>query len=88
VYVDDFEATLYSCLREYKMQGGLVDWDAPLLSKLPRKLQETNKKQNLEKCTKYDPIENPQLSHHSKCSTYYDNATTDLVQLSAESFYL
>jgi len=86
VYVDDFQATLYSCLREYEMQGGLVDWDAPLLSELITKLQETNKKQNLEKCTKDNPIENHQLSHHAKCSTYYDNATADLVQLGAESF--
>jgi len=86
VYVDDFQATLYSCLREYEMQGGLVNWDAPLLSKLTTKLQETDKKRELEKYTKNDPIGNPQLTHHSKCSTYYDNATADIVQLGAESF--
>ena len=86
VYVDDFQATLYSCLREYEIQGGLVDWDAPLLSKLTTSLRKKNSKRELQNYTKDDPIGNPQLSHHSKCSTYYDNATADLVQLGAESF--
>jgi len=86
VYVDDFQATIYSCLREYEMQGGLVDWDTPLLSDLTTDLQETNKKRELEKYTKNDLVGNPQLSHHSKCPTYYDNATADIVQMGAESF--
>ena len=59
VHVDDFQATLYSCHRDHEMQGGLLDWDAPLLSELTTKLQETNKKQNLEKCTKDDPSWEP-----------------------------
>jgi len=86
VYVDDFQATLYSCLREYEMQGGLVDWDTPLLSELTTSLRKKNAKRELEKYTKNDPVGNPQLSHHSKCLTYYDNATADIVQLGAESF--
>ena len=68
------------------MQGGLVDWDAPLLSELITSLRKKNSKRELQNYTKDDPIGNPQLSHHSKCSTYYDNATADLVQLGAESF--
>jgi len=86
VYVDDFKATLYTCLREYEMQGGLVDWDAPLLSALVKKLQETNAKRKLEGHSKNDPIGNPQLFHHSKCTTYYDNVTADIVELGEESY--
>ena len=86
VYVDDFKATLYSCLREYEMQGGLVDWDAPLLSALVKQLQQKNAKRKLGENPKNDPLGNPQLSHHAKCRTYYDNVTADIVQLGDESY--
>lgn len=86
VYVDDFKATLYSCLREYEMQGGLVDWDAPLLSALVKRLQQKNAKRKLGGNSKNDPIGKPQLSHHAKCRTYYDNVTADIVQLGDESY--
>ena len=85
VYVDDFKATLYSCLRQYEMQGGLVDWDAPLLSALVKQLQQKNAKQKLEEKSKNDSIGNPHFFHHAKCRTYYDKITADIVQLGDES---
>lgn len=86
VYVDDFQASLYSCLRKYEDQGGYVNWDAPLLSKLVEQLQEKRTKRKLrEHQEKNDPIGNPQLSHHSKCSMYFDQDAADMVRSGPDS---
>ena len=85
VFVDDYDATLYTCLREYEIQGGQVDWDAPLLSKLIKNLQEANAQKEFG-TYQHDPADNQQLSHHSKCPTYYDAATADIVQSGRESY--
>jgi hypothetical protein len=83
VYVDDFQATLYTCLREYENQGGHVNWDAPLLSALVEKLQQerySNRQLLKENEDKNDPIHNPQVLHHSNCSKYFDEETSNLVR--------
>ncbi|KAL7465347.1 hypothetical protein ACHAXS_005673 [Conticribra weissflogii] len=79
VYVEDFQATLYSCLKDYEMQGGHVNWTAPLLSELVRDLQKKNDNSRRlqvgvvtgadeSNYTKNDPLHNIQENHHSDCS--------------------
>jgi len=85
IFLDDYDATLYTCLQEYEIQGGMVDWDAPLLSKRVKSLQELNETIELETYTN-DSTNNKQLSHHSKCPTYFDTAAADIVQLGRESY--
>jgi hypothetical protein len=87
VYIDDFQASLYACLKEYEDQGGYVDWDAPLVSALVEQVEaEQISNRNLkEHQEKNDPIGNPQLSHHSKCSLYFDQETADMVRFGSDS---
>ena len=96
IFVDDYESTFYSCLREYEAQGGVVNWTAPLLSKLVQGLQEKmyyNKRRlqsdtilTNQTHTKNDPLHSPQKYHHSRCSKYYDNETASLVRFGREKF--
>jgi hypothetical protein len=87
IYLDDFQATLYTCLRQYEHRGGYVNWTAPLVSALVEKLRQ-QQQQYLNRLRllkedqqdKDDPIGNPQLSHHSKCSTYFDEDTSNMVR--------
>lgn len=90
IFLDDYDATLYDCLREYEAQGGLVNWNAPLLSTLVRRLQDKiyttkrrlqsiNSTQTISNYTKGDPLNNIQEDHHAKCSKYYDNQTASLI---------
>lgn len=90
IFIDDYDATLYDCLRQYEAQGGLVNWNAPLLSNLVRGLQEkiyhgtrrlqsTNSTRTILNYTKNDPLNNIQTNHHAKCSKYYDSQTAALV---------
>ena len=91
IYVDNYKATFYSCLREYENQGGYVNWTAPILANLTRDVQQQYAKEDeeqrirklswkkhMEYVTK-DSLENNQMSHHSKCSKYYDDALADSV---------
>lgn len=89
VYVDNYQATLYSCLRQYEAQGGTVNWTTPLMTELVETLQEElylTRRVLKTYHTKNDPIENPQQYHHSKCSKYFDNETADMVRFGHESF--
>lgn len=98
VYVDDFEATTYSCLREYEMQGGHVDWTAPLLSELVKNLQkkydssrrlqmiDVNTTVDGSNYTKNDPLHNIQENHHSDCSKYFDEKTAAVIRYGEEEF--
>lgn len=103
IYVDDFQKTLYTCLREYENQGGFVNWTSPTLSKLVSDLQKEmyllqqqqksydEKKDNSpivqgERYEKDNAIENNQLSHHSRCSMYYDDALADMIRYGSEAF--
>jgi len=90
IFLDDYDATLYDCLRQYEAQGGLVNWNAPLLSTLVRGLQEKiysgrrrlqsiNSTRIIVNYTKNDPLNNIQDDHHAKCSKYYDDQTAALV---------
>ncbi len=98
VYVDDFEATFYACLREYEMQGGDVNWTLPLISDLVKDLQlkkqnarhlesssdSDNRTQN--RYNKNNPINNVQENHHSKCAKYFDNETAAFIRYGKEAF--
>mmetsp|Transcript_17298 Transcript_17298/g.36271 ORF Transcript_17298/g.36271 Transcript_17298/m.36271 type:complete len:380 (-) Transcript_17298:46-1185(-) len=98
VYVDDFDATMYSCLREYEIQGGHVDWTAPLLSELVKDLQKKyDRSRRLQKLdgntaidgsnyTKNDPLHNVQENHHSDCSKYFDEETAAFIRYGEEEF--
>jgi len=98
VYVDDFQSTLYSCLREYEIQGGHVDWTAPLLSELVKDLQKKyDRSRRLQKLdgntaidrsnyTKNDPLHNVQENHHSDCSKYFDEETAAFIRYGEEEF--
>ena len=86
VFVDDFQASLVSCLQQFEDQGGSVNWNAPLLSAMVQELQDKEHGRKTVDCNKNDPLNNVQLTHHSKCSTYFDNATAKLIQEGDESF--
>ncbi|GFH46633.1 hypothetical protein CTEN210_03107 [Chaetoceros tenuissimus] len=96
VYVDNFKATFYTCLKQYENQGGYVNWTAPLLSEMVHHLQIENQKQrNLAKVdfnftkeqrTKDDPVNSHQLKHHAPCSHYFDNETSNMIRRGRESF--
>lgn len=94
VYVDDFQASLYHCLWKYEAQGGYVNWNAPLLSELIHDLDQKNRFEtdlgrrikSVSTQSKDDVLGNPQLSHHSKCSEYYDKNSSALVRYGAEAF--
>jgi len=96
VYVDDFQSTLYSCLREYEIQGGHVNWTAPLLSNLVREiqvpnstrghLQNENIQSNRSNYTKNDPLHDIRENHHSKCTKYFDKETATFIRFGDEEF--
>lgn len=96
VYVDDFQSTLYSCLREYEIQGGHVNWTAPLLSNLVREiqmpysslghLQSENIHSNRTNYTKNDPLHDIRENHHSKCTKYFDRETAAFIRYGDEEF--
>ena len=92
IYLDNYKATFYSCLKEYENQGGYVNWTAPMLANLTRDVQQQYAKEDeeqrirklseethMEYVTK-DSLENNQMSHHSKCSKYYDDSLADAVR--------
>ena len=89
VYVDDYQATLYSCLRKYEAQGGVVNWTTPLMTELVQTLQEklypNRRVLDAHYHSKNDVNENPQQYHHAKCSKYFDNETARLVRFGSES---
>jgi len=86
VFVDDFQASLVSCLQQFEDQGGSVNWNAPLLADMVQELQDKEHGRKTMDYTKDDPLNNLQLTHHSKCSTYFDKATAQLIQEGEESF--
>lgn len=96
VYVDNFKATFYTCLKQYENQGGYVNWTAPLLSDMVDHLQLENHNQRKlakvdfnftkEQTTKDDPVNSHQLKHHAPCSHYFDNETSSMIQRGRESF--
>ena len=91
VFVDDFQATLYSCLKQFEDQGGAVDWNEPLISAIAKKIEKEADQQKysralLEEHSKNNPLSNPQLSNHGTCSTYFDDETSKFVEEGQESF--
>jgi len=97
VYVDDFQATMYSCLREYEMQGGHVNWKAPLLNDLVQDLQMKNQlirrlgsdgdnTTHKHHFSKNDPLHNNQEHHHSNCTRYFDEETATFIRYGNEEF--
>ncbi len=97
VYVDDFQATMYSCLREYEMQGGHVNWTAPLLNDLVQDLQMKNQHlrrlggdvkntTHVKHFSKNDPLHNNQEHHHSNCTRYFDDEAAAFIRYGNEKF--
>jgi hypothetical protein len=91
VFVDDFQSTLYSCLRQYEAQGGFVNWTTPIVMELVQSLQQKlypTRRMMLEdkRHGKNDVVENPQQYHHAKCSIFFDKETADMVRFGTDSF--
>jgi hypothetical protein len=90
VFVSDFGESLVSCLRQFEDQGGSVNWTAPLLAGVVKQLQDRRKMKSevapSDPYNKNDPLNSHQKEHHSKCSTYYDEATATFIREGEESF--
>ena len=84
VFLDDFQGTLYSCLKQFEDQGGWLDWDTPLLSELTKDVNRA-KRRRLQDYVKDDPVGNPQTSHHAECSKYFDEETAKYIENGRES---
>merc|ERR1711957_1041412 len=66
------------------MGGGSVFWDAPLLSNIREEMELNSRR--LVSYEKDDPQNNSQLSHHSPCSTYFDEESATFIRNGPESF--
>merc|ERR1711971_1060954 len=86
VYVDDFQVSLYQCLRQYEMQGGYLDWDSPLSLSLMNEakdiLSQRGPKEHKHSKIKdkNDPIGNPQQLHHAPCESYFDEESIKMIE--------
>lgn len=86
VYVENFVETFYNCLKEFEEQGGYIDWDTPTSRELVKKMKEKRRlNSNGEKYVK-SGLTNVQSHHHSKCSTYFDDASAQLVVNGPENY--
>lgn len=101
VFVEDFRRSLLNCLRLYEEQGGIVDWEAPLVEGLQQQQQQdpgkvnnvsdngirkASSKDDLTKASKNDPIGDPRSGHHGKCLPMFDDEVSKQVEEQNESF--
>ena len=86
VFVDDFQVSLYQCLRQYEAQGGYLDWNSSLAISLMNEAKEILSHRGLKEHKhseikdKNDVIGNPQELHHAPCETYFNEESMKMVE--------
>jgi len=85
VFTDDLQVSLYECLRQYEVQGGVINWLDPSVIAFKKVVDKKLNERHLREQTKNDPIGNPQIKHHAPCHTYFDEESMNMIETGTDA---